>query len=748
MSDPKLEHGYNQTPNTHDSVEWLVSDPDVTSRQKFLDKACELCGPNTVAMLWLYDSGHKDLYLDRIAPNKSSVVDTQSLQRIWVACKDSNASIEELIDPRQIPTIAAWCDKHAVPLSNIKTVQLRLKQEKELQGVLQLFVQHQLHENQCGQLRLLARGLTRIVETRRSQRREKVARKLRKNLDLRRPADKWFERAAGVLRDNVEAELCLFFRMDRDLTFQCCAAESLIGNVEKKQFVAGRNSLTRIVAERKLKNIRVLDFQDKQEWQQLFDHSECDEKLVEAIKSVVPSGSLQTVMMMPVVVDQHTFAVGMLINKTKHLARRFSQTDQQILEAACESLAGVIPGTVNYRAMRDLSELAFDGSLEDAETREKFHDWLANNLPGLESSALLVFDPHRHDADSMELRHLGGDEWFQDPDVVRHAPRETYQASRRHADSQCLRYVTEIPRLNQYEGKLALGFERGYISSHEENLVAYACAELSHMLRAEQMVREQTETLVQIRHVVRAGLSGILHVQVAKDIYDRVCRRNEGDISEIQTGARFRRHLETADEYSRRTNNLIEESRFLLGRITRNRLQIGSQSVSDLIKDVRRCLERYAERRHLKLFVENRLPYNFSEASMDRALMEIVVFNLLDNAIKYSFRDQIVRMEAAFSGGRNWTLDIINSGVYIPPEDREAIFQRFVRKTASQRQARRRPGTGLGLAVAREVVAAHGGTLTCASSDRGARPNDPALTVFRLIMPRNVKSPELPHDGS
>ena len=82
-----------------------------------------------------------------------------------------------------------------------------------------------------------------------------------------------------------------------------------------------------------------------------------------------------------------------------------------------------------------------------------------------------------------------------------------------------------------------------------------------------------------------------------------------------------------------------------------------------------------------------------------------VLSNLVDNAIKYTPAGGVVRINIRPRNGRGVEIRVADTGVGIPPADRERIFQRFYRADLSQ------PGMGLGLAITRQIVLAHGGNI-------------------------------------
>ena len=107
----------------------------------------------------------------------------------------------------------------------------------------------------------------------------------------------------------------------------------------------------------------------------------------------------------------------------------------------------------------------------------------------------------------------------------------------------------------------------------------------------------------------------------------------------------------------------------------------------------------------------------------DRRLLERVLDNLLGNAFKFSEAEAPAEVDARAAGG-DVVIAVRDHGPGIPEAEREAIFRRFARGAA----ARGREGTGLGLALVREVVTWHGGNVTVAGAPGGG-------SVFTVTLP-------------
>lgn len=113
-----------------------------------------------------------------------------------------------------------------------------------------------------------------------------------------------------------------------------------------------------------------------------------------------------------------------------------------------------------------------------------------------------------------------------------------------------------------------------------------------------------------------------------------------------------------------------------------------------------------------------RLPEPPPAVMADPALLEVVLLNVLENAVKFSPAGSLVLVRAVIEG-TEVALSVLDEGIGIPPDDLSNVFDSFFRTRRGDRVA---PGTGLGLAIARGMIEAMGGRITAQSP----RPDMPA----------------------
>ena len=149
--------------------------------------------------------------------------------------------------------------------------------------------------------------------------------------------------------------------------------------------------------------------------------------------------------------------------------------------------------------------------------------------------------------------------------------------------------------------------------------------------------------------------------------------------------------------------------------------------VSELLDDVvtaARVIPAY-EGREINLLIP-KVPSPFPSITGDRDLLLLAVYNLVENALKFTPEDESVEVRA-LEDGRAIVIEVADTGMGIPPEDVASIFEELYRGS----NARGTEGSGLGLALVNRIASLHGGGVGVRSSQ-----TDPRGTVFTLRLPR------------
>jgi two-component system, OmpR family, sensor kinase len=154
----------------------------------------------------------------------------------------------------------------------------------------------------------------------------------------------------------------------------------------------------------------------------------------------------------------------------------------------------------------------------------------------------------------------------------------------------------------------------------------------------------------------------------------------------------------------RQVNELLELSRMQAGVVKMDRENVNIQDI------LNQCLDIFSLRvEEKKICIKNSFGYS-GVVMGDADRLEDVFCNLLDNAIKNTLSQGVIQVITQKSKGDNLEVIIADSGPGIPPEQIPYVFDRF------QASSGLRTGFGLGLAIAREIVLAHGGKIEVTSS--------------------------------
>lgn len=232
------------------------------------------------------------------------------------------------------------------------------------------------------------------------------------------------------------------------------------------------------------------------------------------------------------------------------------------------------------------------------------------------------------------------------------------------------------------------------------------------LTRLKRLENTRREFVANVSHELRTPLS------VIKGSVETLL---EGARDDPEISLRFLRTIEKhADRLAFLIEDLLTISRLEAGSITLQREEV---RLRDLVERVFDDLRESIRRKPLQL--ENLVPEDLS-AQADKARLQQVLVNLVENAIKYGHDGGHVWVEAHGAGPRWVEVQVRDDGPGIPAESLERIYERFYR--VDKARSREQGGTGLGLAIVKHIVQSHGGEVRT-ESELGTG------SVFRFTLP-------------
>jgi two-component system, NtrC family, sensor histidine kinase GlrK len=196
------------------------------------------------------------------------------------------------------------------------------------------------------------------------------------------------------------------------------------------------------------------------------------------------------------------------------------------------------------------------------------------------------------------------------------------------------------------------------------------------------------------------------------------------------------------DSNQREVTGILRENGIKLQRMIENLLSFSAWQTSSLGLDasefrLRPVVKQVLENQQLTLLSQRvRLDVQVEDVTLiaDRGKLRLILENLLSNAVKYSPKGGSIHLRAR-TDKDTLVIDVADSGTGIPPEDRPHIFDAFYTGRAAKGSTVK--GTGIGLSVVTECVAAHGGTIEIVDGTySGAH--------FRITMPTQPAGSALP----
>jgi two-component system OmpR family sensor kinase len=205
------------------------------------------------------------------------------------------------------------------------------------------------------------------------------------------------------------------------------------------------------------------------------------------------------------------------------------------------------------------------------------------------------------------------------------------------------------------------------------------------------------------------------------------------NMQEVKDDTDRKRAVDNASNAVERLTRLLTDLR-KLSDLGERPIELWQVDVPDLLQDVvdaAHVLPAY-KGREVNLLIP-KVPSPFPMLTGDRDLLVLAVYNLVENALKFTCETDSVEIRVN-EDGRAIVIEVADSGAGIAAEDVSKIFEELYRGS----NARSTEGSGLGLALVYRIIALHGGQITVRSSQE-----EPRGTVFTVRLPVNQKKVNL-----
>jgi signal transduction histidine kinase len=218
---------------------------------------------------------------------------------------------------------------------------------------------------------------------------------------------------------------------------------------------------------------------------------------------------------------------------------------------------------------------------------------------------------------------------------------------------------------------------------------------------------EWLKQIAEIRHNLRNSVNSVVGQAAAvSEHFNGVRDRDEANVyKRLVLQPKFRKDIDLLRLASNELFFLFESGKVLLSDFVEQELQLSDIDIAELIRLYINLSRPEATRRGVDVVFDNNWNDYVGRIQGDRALLAILIFNLIDNAIKYSHRGHrvVVRL---WPQRQFWSLSVANEGTYLPPARADEIFLTF-RRLRPVRGQQMMPGTGLGLPAVKAIADAH-----------------------------------------
>ena len=242
---------------------------------------------------------------------------------------------------------------------------------------------------------------------------------------------------------------------------------------------------------------------------------------------------------------------------------------------------------------------------------------------------------------------------------------------------------------------------------------------------AQDANRAKDEFLANLSHELRTPMTAILGWSHLLQL---------GGLAPDQIALGLQTIRQSGEAQAKLIDDLLDVSRIVTGKLHINAVPVRlSEIARSAIASIRPAAD--AKRQQLEMEIDAGALGEDAMVLGDASRLQQVFWNLLSNAVKFTPPGGVVRVRLTARSSENVVLAVEDTGEGIPAEFLPVVFERF-RQVGTA--ARGRSGLGLGLAIAKELVEMHGGSISASSGGRGTG------STFIVTLPRLTDDHQVP----
>lgn len=268
-------------------------------------------------------------------------------------------------------------------------------------------------------------------------------------------------------------------------------------------------------------------------------------------------------------------------------------------------------------------------------------------------------------------------------------------------------------------------FEHHFLSEEQKRLLETVTTQIALAIERERLWEKQQKTKMDVEG---ERIKGNLLRAISHDL-----RTPLTSILGATSTILDNDHILSSDIKRELMQNIYEDTSWLIHtvenilsitRIDEGRIEIkkNKEAVEEIIGEAVSRIKKISQNHHIKI----NIPEDLIIIPMDGMLIEQVLINLIDNAIKYTPYESTIEVKVYLVNEQVF-FEVSDNGGGIKEEYKEVIFNRFYSGISGDATEKR--GTGLGLAICKSIITAHGGEISVFNNDSGG-------ATFRFILNR------------